>query len=106
MKRVVMSMLLLVTCLVVSAGSKKLPNGEVAYWDDRTGNLEYGCYRAEIKLSEKCDFNVWGEITIGKQSKSFMIKAGETSGYADFENLDKSGHRVSVTIKNKDGKKK
>lgn len=106
MKRLVFVLFAIMTSLAVSAGVKKLPNGEVASWQDKTGKIEYESYRVEILLSGKCDFNVWGEIKVNKKTQPFMIESGETKGFADFEGL-KNGesYNITVTIKNEDPKK-
>jgi len=81
----------------VYAGSKKLPNGVVAMWQDQTEVIRYNSCRIEIRLSEKCDYNVYGSISLGGQSRNFFINAGETSGYVDFEGLE-NGRRYFVNV--------
>lgn len=97
MKRIIIALLSVLICVVAFAGSKRLPNGESIFWQDQTERIEWNSYRVELSLSGKCDFNVWGEVSLGGQSKSFMIRAGETKGYVDFENLE-NGRRYSVSV--------
>lgn len=98
MKKIVIALLSILICVVAFAGTKRLSNGEAIYWQDQTPVIEYNSYRVELSLTGKCDFNVWGEVSVGGQSKSFMIRAGETSGYVDFENLD-NGRRYSISVR-------
>ena len=101
MKKLIIALLTISICIAAFAGQKKLSNGAVVFWDDQTELIQYNSYRVEIKLTDKCDFNVWGEVRVGGQSKPFMISAGEKRGYVDFENLE-NGRRYSidVTVKN------
>ncbi|MCM1531308.1 MAG: hypothetical protein NC048_05260 [Bacteroides sp.] len=101
MKKIIVVTMTIFVWMVAFAGQKSLPNGAVAFWQDQTSVIEYNSYRIEVQLSKKCDFNVWGTVTVGGQSKPLFIDAGKTMGYVDFENLD-NGRRysVSVVIKN------
>lgn len=98
MKKIIIALLSVLICVAAFAGTKKLSNGEVLFWDDQTEVVNYNCYRVDLSLTGVCDFNVWGEVTLGGQSKSFMIRAGETKGYVDFENLE-NGRRYSVSVR-------
>lgn len=101
MKKLLLFVVSMFLCIAAFAGQKKLSNGEVVFWENQTSVIEYNSYRVEVSLTGKCDFNVWGEVSLGGQSKSFMIRAGETKANVDFENLD-NGRRysISVTVKN------
>lgn len=101
MKRIIAVLMIVSVCMLAFAGQKGLPNGAIAFWEDQTKVIEYNSYRVEVKLSKKCEFNVYGSVTVGGQSKNLFINAGETIGYVDFENLD-NGRRypVSVVIRN------
>ena len=101
MKKLLIFVLSMSLCIAAFAGQKKLSNGEVVFWENQTSVIEYNSYRVEVILTGKCDFNVWGEVSLGGQSKPFMIRAGETKANVDFEKLD-NGRRysISVTVKN------
>lgn len=96
MKKILIILSMLIA-LNVYAGSKKLRNGAVAMWQDQTEVIQYNSYRVVISLSDKCDYNVYGSVSLGGQSKNFFIHAGETSGYVDFGGLE-NGRRYSVSV--------
>lgn len=97
MKKIIAVFMTVFVCMLAFAGQKSFPNGAIAFWEDQTSVIEYNSYRVEVRLSEKCDFNVWGSVTVGGQSKPLFIDAGKTMGYVDFENLD-NGRRYSVSV--------
>ena len=101
MKKLLLLLVAISTCMVAFAGRKNLPNGKVVYWSDQTQVIQYNSCRVEIRITGECDFNVWGEVKLGDQRKPFMIYAGETKANIDFDNLD-NGRRynISVTVKN------
>ncbi len=101
MKKILLALLM---CISISAfaGRKQLSNGSVAFWDDNTPVIEWNSCRIPIQLTDKCDFNVWGTVYLTGQSgdthqRNFIIKAGETNGYADFEGL-KNGCRYYIKV--------
>ena len=98
MKKIIIALISILICVAAFAGTKKLSNGEVVFWRDQTELIQYNSYSVEVSLSGKCDFNVWGEVSLGGQSKSFMIRAGETKAYVDFENLE-NGRRYSISVR-------
>ena len=98
MKKIIVTLLSVVVCVAIFAGNYKLPNKELVCWENQTSTIQYNSYRVEVRLTGKCDFNVWGEVTLGNQSKPFMIRAGETQTNVDFENLD-NGRRYSISVK-------
>jgi len=81
----------------VYAGQKALKGGAVACWQDTTGVIQYNSYRVVITLTDRCDFNVYGDVYVGGQSKTFFINAGEKSGYVDFDGLE-NGRRYSINV--------
>ena len=101
MKKLLLLIVSTSLCIAAFAGQKKLSNEEVVFWGNQTSVIQYNSYRVEVALTGKCDFNVWGEVTVDGQSKPFMIRAGENKANVDFENLD-NGRRydISVTVKN------
>lgn len=97
MKKIIAVFVAISVCMQVFAGQKNLPNGATAFWEDQTSIIEYNNYRVEVRLSKKCDFSVYGSVTVGGQSKNLFIDAGKTMGYVDFENLQ-NGRRYSVSV--------
>ncbi len=104
MKKIILTLLVLFS-ISAYAGQKKLNNGSVAFWDDVTEVIQYNSYRVNITLTDKCDFDVWGTVylkgTYGEKQANFIIPAGSTQGYADFEGLkNDTRYRISVSIRN------
>lgn len=96
MKKIIVILFLLVA-FNVYAGQKRLANGVVAMWQDTTQPILYNSYRVTVSLSERCNYDIYGTVYLGNQSKSFSIPAGSKSGFADFENLD-NGRRYSISV--------
>lgn len=102
MRKILLSLLCFFFCSIMAfAGEKKLPNGEIAFWDDNSPVIEYKSLAVEVKLTGKCDFNVWGSVTVGDQTKNLFIPAGKLRAVVYFENLE-NGRRYYpvVEIKN------
>lgn len=101
MKKIFAILAFLSISLGVFPDSKRLPDGNVIMWQSETSRIIYESYRVEIKLYEKSDFNVWGTVTLGGQTKNFLIYAGETSTYVDFDGLTNGKfYTISVNVKN------
>ena len=81
------------------ADAKKLSDGNIIMWDSETTRIQYESYRVEIKLYQTSEFNVWGTVSLDGQTKNFLIYAGETSTYVDFENLTNGKfYQISVNV--------
>ena len=104
----ILSILLLFSALIAFAGTKKLSDGTLVFWSDKTEVVKHGCYRVEVKLAEPAKQNIIGSVTLEgfgnvyPPDNNLFIPAGEMKGYVDFSNLY-NGYRynVRVTIKNK-----
>lgn len=107
MKLLLLSLLLLCS-LSCPAARTTLSDGRTsAYWDDRTAPVAYEGYRVQIKLTDSYQKNVWGTVSLMADnkcvaSKNFMINAGDTGCYVDFDNLtDGTTYDIKVDIRGK-----
>ena len=98
MKKLTSILFAIFLSVTLLAGSMKLSDGNVIMWQSETTRIQYESYRVEIKLYQTSEFNVWGTVTLGDQTKNFLIYAGETSTFVNFENLT-NGRFYQITIK-------
>ncbi len=101
MKKFIAVLSALIFAFVVYADAIKLPDGNVIMWQNKTSSILYESYRVEIDLYQPSSFNVWGTVTLGGQTKNFLIYAGETSTYVDFEGLTNGKcYQIFVKVNN------
>ncbi|MBD5296587.1 MAG: hypothetical protein K2G08_09950 [Paramuribaculum sp.] len=107
MMKKILSILLLFSALIAFAGTKKLSDGTIVFWPEKTEVVKYGCCRVEVKLTEPSSQNILGSVKLECFGKTFMpdnnlfIPAGEMKGYVDFSNLDDGcSYKIRVTLKN------
>lgn len=103
MKKIIILISALALSTMIYADAVKLSDGNVIMWQNETSRILYESYRVEIQLYTTSNFNVCGTVTLGNQTKNFIIYAGEKKTYVDFENLDNGKfYQVYVNILNKE----
>ena len=91
----------LIISITSFAEALRLSDGNVIMWQRETTKIQYESYRVEIVLYQTSEFNVFGTVSLGNQTKNFIIYAGETSTYVDFDNLTNGKYYpISVKINN------